>query len=60
MKSLECTPGIVSLLGDVKINPDPLQYLDNQTSLPIDSLLNVRLTQLIFIALDVGVAGDRF
>ena len=60
VKSLECTPRIVLLLGDVKINPGPLQYLDNQTSLPVDSLLNFRLTQLGFIALDVGVAGNRF
>lgn len=48
--------------GDVELNPGPLQDVDNQTRLPIDSLtlLNFRLGQLGLIALDVGVPGDCF
>ena len=48
--------------GDVELNRGPLQDVNNQTRLPVDSstLLNFRLGQLGLIALDVGVAGDCF
>ena len=49
-------------LGDVEINPGPLQDVGIQNKLPVNSLtlLNFRLGQLGLIALDVGGAGDCF
>ena len=47
--------------GDVELNPGPLQDVDSQTRLPVDSLtlLNFRLGQLGLIALNVSAISHQ-